>query len=332
MPHNFACVVLRAEKIVAHFQRNIFAAVTHQAAERDGGIYFNRRQKFAAVKEIRLRARLRVQRINAAGHEMHEGVANAVLRKMKPIHRADDFAAGHEGDFDKIFETAAQDFDIRAVRLATQKRAILSFENRTRRAIETVSVALPAERHVEQPIRPKNQTVQAAIVVIAEAMEDHGAFVGAAIAVGVFERDQVRWIGDVKFSVAPRDAHRWNKILEINILALVFAVVIGIAQNADTAAARLLLQFGIQVAARRFGDKKAAIFSERAEHGEMNGAGHGDAFDFETIGHVKIWSGGENKIGARENNQDERLHGHQTNLIGAVFKLVCIAGVSNLAA
>src|SRR5437773_2555574 len=62
------------------------------------------------------------------------------------------------------------------------------------RAAQVVPVRITG-REVKPAVRAKREPVETSIVAVAEAGQDDGAFVRAAITVGVFERHQIRRIG-----------------------------------------------------------------------------------------------------------------------------------------
>ena len=132
---------------------------------------------------------------------------------------------------------------------------------------EAVAVRL-AGGHVEQPVWAEHEPVKAAVVRMAEAREDHPAPVGLAVVVEVLEHGEVRRIGDVELSSVPGEPHGGREVLGEDGRGLEDPVAVLVLEPADPAAAGLLLELGVEVAARRFGDVEAAAVVERREHGK----------------------------------------------------------------
>jgi hypothetical protein len=103
--------------------------------------------------------------------------------------------------------------------------------------------------------------VQAAVVLVAEALDEDGPAVGDAVVVGVLEGDQVGGIRGVELAVAPGQAHRGDEALgEDGGRRAV--------DPPDPALADLFLELEVEVAAGAFGDVEAAAVVDAAEHGE----------------------------------------------------------------
>ena len=71
---------------------------------------------------------------------MNQRVAHAVVRKLKPVVGADDFARVQEGDFHKVFETAAENLGVGAIRAAAQERAAPALEQRAVTPPQAISI------------------------------------------------------------------------------------------------------------------------------------------------------------------------------------------------
>ena len=215
MANDFARVELRGKEIVMQRVRKSPAAVADQSAMRNGGKTCHRREQSPGVELLAVRRRMSVQGISSAVHQVHQCVANSVGGKSKPIVGSEDLAARKKNHLDKVLESTRQNFHARAVRFATQQRTTFSFDERAARALEFVSVRL-AHRQIQQSVRAKGQPVKASVVRVSEAGEQDGSFVGSSITVGIFEGDQVRRIGDKQLSIAPREAHRKDQLIDKN--------------------------------------------------------------------------------------------------------------------
>ena len=138
--NDFARVVLRGKKVTPHqfgesrppIQRQ--SAQGHRRIERQRGQWFTR-------DNLR-RALVRRVRIKAAFEQMNQRVAHAAVRQLKPVVGADDFARVQEGDFHKVFETAAENLGVSAIRAAAQERAAPALEQRAVPPPQAISVRL----------------------------------------------------------------------------------------------------------------------------------------------------------------------------------------------
>ena len=130
--------------------------------------------------------------------------------------------------------------------------------------------------------------MQTAVVGVAKTGEDHRAPVHAAIAIDVFECYQIRRVGHVKFPVVPGEAHGKDQMLGKHLRVLESPVSVAVFEHADAATARLFLQFVVEIATGRFGDKKASTIVERGEHREADGGRAGGLLDAETARGLQV--------------------------------------------
>src|SRR2546426_241150 len=158
---------------------------------------------------------------------MNQCITQSTTRQLEPIVRANDLAARQKDDFDEIFKAARNDFDLRAIGPAPQQRATLAFQQCAVGAFESVAIGT-ASGHVEEPIGSKRQPVQTAVVAMAEASQDHGAFVRATIAIGVFPGDEVWRISDVEFAAAPDQPHRKDELIDKDARGFVATVAVAV--------------------------------------------------------------------------------------------------------
>jgi hypothetical protein len=119
---------------------------------------------------------------------MHQGVADAPNGLLEPVVGPDRLAPGQERCLDQVDEAAADHFRVRAVGPATDQRTAFALQKPTAVSHEPVAVRHP-HGHVEPAVGAERQAVQAAVVGVPEAGEDHGAAVGAAVAIGVLQGD-----------------------------------------------------------------------------------------------------------------------------------------------
>jgi len=122
--------------------------------------------------------------------------------------------------------------------------------------------------HVEEAVGAERDAVEGAVILVAEAAEDFGGFVGNVVVVGVLENQEVGGIGDKEFVVAPGDAHGEDELVFEDGLGFVDAVVVFVFEEADAAFAGLVLEFFVKIQARGFGDEESAAIVEGGEHGE----------------------------------------------------------------
>src|SRR5262249_54889215 len=120
--------------------------------------------------------------------------------------RADDAAVGDKDDLNQILEAARDSFNARTIRLATEQRTCAAVRSRSVRPAKIVTIGI-ADGEIEPAIRAEGEAVETAVVAVTEAGEDDGPFVREAIALSVFQCDQVRWVGGVKLSATPGQTH-----------------------------------------------------------------------------------------------------------------------------
>ena len=125
---------------------------------------------------------------------------------------------------------------------------------------------------------------------MAEAGEDDGAAVGAAVAVGVLQGDEVGRVGDVEPAVAPGQAHREDQPVGEDAGRLEMAVAVAVLQHADAALARPGGDLGVEVQARRLGHEEPAAVVERREHREPHRPVRRGLLDDEPGGDVQAGS------------------------------------------
>ena len=77
----FSCIELRGEQAAVHFRREAGAGMADQATQCDRGIHLNGGQQLAREKIRALDFCVDVQRIDPSGNEMHECIADALLRQ-----------------------------------------------------------------------------------------------------------------------------------------------------------------------------------------------------------------------------------------------------------
>src|SRR5258706_4561407 len=180
---------------------------------------------------------------------MHQAIANSCPWQRKPIIRADDFSSRQEGHLDQVLEAAANHFYVRAVGTATKESASGATQDRTVAPFKWIAVRAP-HGHIKPAIGSEDEAVQAAVVAMSEPAQEDSPLVGASVAIGIFERYQVRRISDVEFAVAPGQAHGKYEILCKHFCRLKASRVGHRRQQTDPTAARLLLQLIVQVASR----------------------------------------------------------------------------------
>src|SRR5207245_8193157 len=112
-----------------------------------------------------------------------------------------------KNNFDKIFETRTEYFRRRTIRATTQQRACATAQFAAAGQLQAVTVGA-AHGEVEPAVGSERESVQAAVVLMTEAGEQHRALVRNTVAVRVFEGHKVRRVGNVKASLAPGEPHR----------------------------------------------------------------------------------------------------------------------------
>src|SRR5205807_1582956 len=127
--------------------------------------------------------------------------------------------------------------------------------------------------------RTKEQTVQTAVVQMSKVAENDGSLVRPAIPVGVFKSDDIRRVGYIQAAAMPDEAHRENQLVHEDVRRFIPAIAIAIFQDANSARAAELLEFGVEVQPGRLSDEEAPSLIEGAEHGEMNVRRTGGALD-----------------------------------------------------
>ena len=213
---------------------------------------------------------------------MDQCVSQAFSGKRKPVVCADDFPARQEDNFDQIFKTATDHFDIRAVSPATQHRAALALQPCAVGSLEAEAVGL-AQCDVKPAVRTKGESVQAAVVGVAKAAQDDAPLVGPPVAIRILKCDDIRRVGDKELAFTPDEAHWENQSIGKHEAALVAAIAIAVFEQADAAFVRELPKLIIEIQTRRLSDKKPPAFIEAGEHRELNLRRASNAFNAEAV-------------------------------------------------
>ena len=108
---DLAGVELSSKEIAAHLTGKHRALVTHEPAQRYGGIKRDGRKQLSG--DWVARAGVGKVRIKSAVDQVHERVSQSALRLLKPIVGADDVATRGKCDFNEIDEPAAEHFRVR---------------------------------------------------------------------------------------------------------------------------------------------------------------------------------------------------------------------------
>ena len=133
-------------------------------------------------------------------------------------------------------------------------------------------------------------------VAEAEEGEEHGAHVGAAIAIHVIEAQQLRRRRDEQRAIVPQDAHRDADAIDEDRALVEDAVAVGVREPADAALGRLGHREAANVFAGRFSEEEPAAFVKRAEHRVRGQFRPGSERDLEALRHAQ---GGEAGGGGR---------------------------------
>ena len=224
-------------------------------------------------------------RIKPAWRAIHQRVAPAAGGLLKPVVRADEFAAGHELNLDQIFESTANDLGLGSIGPAAEERACHAFKKCPVTAWQLPAIGF-AHREIEQAIGPEGEAVQAAVVRVAEPAENHLALVRASVAIGVGQRNQLRRVGEIKPPVVPRKSHRKCHARGENCRLIETSITIRILQPRHPAVAREFLQARVEIVPRRLRDVEPPGVVVAGKHGKPN---HGFArrqIDGETRRHA----------------------------------------------
>jgi hypothetical protein len=170
--------------------------------------------------------------------------------------------------------------------VASNQRAAVTLQHGTVWQLELVPVRL-ADGQVKQAIRPKHEPVHAPIVPGAEAGKNDRALVGTPIAVGIFQRDQLGWIGDVEFGVAPDQSHGKDQLVRKHVGGFVNAIAVAVLKLAHLALSRACTDFFVKVETGRFGGEQAATIIEAGEHWKSHVGFCGHEVDNEVSGRVE---------------------------------------------
>jgi hypothetical protein len=127
---------------------------------------------------------------------------------------------------------------------------------------------------------------------VAEVAQDFSALVRAPIAVGVFEGDEVWWIGDIEAAFMPDQAHGKHQPVCKHPAHLIPAVTIAILQQADPAGVAELLKFRVKIQPRRLRHEQASALVEGAEHGKSDGRFGCNLFNGKAIGDEQVFGFG----------------------------------------
>src|SRR4030095_448174 len=119
---------------------------------------------------------------------------------------ANDFARSCKRDLDEVHKTTTQHFDVASIRPAAKQRTVVSLQHGSVRARYLIAVRF-ATSHVKPPIRPNSESMKPAVVLVTDPCDKHLSRIGAPIAVCIFERHQIRRVGQVKLAIAPGQPH-----------------------------------------------------------------------------------------------------------------------------
>src|SRR5262245_24397307 len=242
----------------------------------------NRREECDRRQDrVELQMRYIVHRMNwelAAFENMDQRVAHTSVGKLIPVERANDAAIGQERDFHELLKTARHSFAARAIRQAAEKRAGAAAGMRTIRPTQVIAVWV-AGREIQPFVRTEGEAMETSVVAVAETGENDGAFVRAAIAIGVFKRHEVRRVGRVGLSSPPGESHRRREIFRKDVRDFETTIAVAILEKADPAGANLFLQLRIEITSRRFRDIETPLIVQCGEHREVDLRRTGDSFD-----------------------------------------------------
>jgi hypothetical protein len=197
------------------------------------------------------------------------------------VHVASASPSIGECDLDGIVHAAAADgFDLAAVELAAEDACRLAGHHLAVGLLD--GVAMPAVAPVEPAIGAEEGAMNVGGVAgEAKLCDEFRAFVGLAIAVGVFELPQARRRTGVQSALVPEDAHRQRHVVGEDGGLVEDAVAVGVFEKND--AVRLLLEevIGAEIDAGGFGDEEPAPVIEAGEHRMFDQRRPGDLLDGE---------------------------------------------------
>src|SRR5437879_1913845 len=124
---------------------------------------------------------------------MDQGIPHAAAGQLKPVICPNDLATRREHDFDEILKSATEHFDVRSIPSTTDQGPALPGQGCAVTAHQAVAVGF-THRHIKQAIWTEAQAMQTAVVCMAEVSENGSTIVRPSVAIGIFERHQLRRI------------------------------------------------------------------------------------------------------------------------------------------
>ena len=195
MTLHFSRIMLCRKQVAMKCIIPIIAFVADQTARRYGGKQRNG-WKWLARHWLRRSLILERQRIKSTGRKINNRIAQPAGGHLKKIVGADHFTLRSEHEFHEVHEPPAHNFRVGAIRATANECAALSGQRLAILIFEPISIRTP-HRHVEEPVGAEDQSVQAAVVGMPESCEDHMALFCPPVAIAIFKRDQIRWVGHV---------------------------------------------------------------------------------------------------------------------------------------
>ena len=108
--------------------------------------------------------------VKAAFDKVDKPIAKATRGQLKPVVGAQALARGQKGDLDQVDEATAEDLDPRTIGAAPDQRPTFSLKQRAIFLRELVAVRA-SQGHVEHSVGAEGDSVEATIVLVAEARQ-----------------------------------------------------------------------------------------------------------------------------------------------------------------